>query len=114
MHELSVALSLLEEVDAVAAREGATSVASVRLRLGAMSGIVRDALAFSWDLARVDTVAVDARLDIEDVPVIVWCPQCRAERDVRAGAGLTCAACGTIAPTILRGREVELVAVEVS
>ncbi len=113
MHELSVALALLEEIDAAAAREGATRVASVRLRLGRMSGVVRDALVFSWELARADTVACDAALLIDDVAVAVWCPRCDAEREIRDGEGLTCAACGAVAPTIVRGRELELVAMEV-
>jgi hydrogenase nickel incorporation protein HypA/HybF len=113
MHELTVALSLLDEVGATAEREGATRVASVRLRLGRMSGIVRDALLFSWELARVDTVASEAALEIEDIPVAVWCPRCEGERSIPDGRGLICSECGTISPTIVRGRELELVAMEV-
>jgi hydrogenase nickel incorporation protein HypA/HybF len=113
MHELSLALSLLDEIEAVAAREGATRVAAVHLRLGQMSGVVRDALLFSWDLARADTVARDAALVIDEIPVAVWCAHCDAERSIRAGEGLTCSGCGNVAPTILRGRELEVVAMEV-
>ena len=113
MHELSLALSLLDEVGAAAAREGATRVASVHLRLGRMSGVVRDALLFAWDLARADTIASDATLVIDEVPVAVWCAHCAGERSVRAGEGLICAQCGAVTPTIVRGRELELVAMEV-
>lgn len=113
MHELSIALSLLDEVGAAAEREGATQVATVHLRLGRMSGVVRDALLFSWDLARADTVAAQAELHIDDVPLIVWCPRCDAEREPRENAGLECGTCGAIAPTIVRGREMELYAMEV-
>jgi hydrogenase nickel incorporation protein HypA/HybF len=113
MHELSLALSLLDQVGAAAVREGATRVASVRLRVGRMSGVVRDALLFSWDLARADTVASDATLLIDDVAVAVWCSRCDGERAIREGEGLTCSQCGAIAPTIVRGRELELVAMEV-
>ena len=113
MHELSLALALLDEIGAAAEREGATRVASVHLRLGQMSGVVRDALLFSWDLARVDTVASDASLVIDDVPIAVWCPRCDGERSVRAGEGLVCSHCGSVAPTIVRGRELEFVSMEV-
>ncbi len=113
MHELTFALSLLDEVGAAAERERATRVTSVHLRLGRMSGVVRDALLFSWELARADTVASDAVLVIDEVPVAVWCPKCDGERAVRDGEGLTCVQCGTIAPTIVRGREVELTSMEV-
>lgn len=113
MHELSIALSLLDEVGTVAAREGATRVANVRLRLGRLSGVARDALLFSWELARAETIATDAALLIDDVPVAVWCPSCEAERAVRDCEGFACSACGTIAPTIVRGREIELIGMEV-
>ncbi len=113
MHELSVALSLLDEVGEAAKREGVTSVSSVRLRVGRMSGIARDALLFAWELARADSVAANADLHIEDIDVAIYCTQCACERAPLTGAGLTCGACGTIAPHVLRGRELELVAMEV-
>lgn len=113
MHELSLALSLLDQVGAVAEREGATRVANVRLRLGRLAGVARDALLFSWDLAREGTVAGDASLTIEDVAPVVWCPRCDGERPVRDGDFLICGQCGTVTTTIVRGRELELVAMEV-
>lgn len=113
MHELSVVLSLLDEISAAAQREGATRVACVHLRLGRLSGISRDALLFSWDLARADTVASDATLAIDDIAVAIWCHGCDGERAVLDGAGLTCSRCGTVARAIVRGRELELYAMEV-
>ncbi len=72
-----------------------------------------DALTFAWDLARADTVASEAELRIEEVAVTVMCTQCDREGEPRDGGGLICNACGAPAPTILRGREMELVAMEV-
>ena len=113
MHELSVALSLLDEIGEAAVRERATSVSSVRLRVGRVSGIARDALLFAWDIARADTVASKAELHIEVIDVAIYCTHCLAERAPRAGGGLACATCGTIAPHVVRGRELELVAMEI-
>lgn len=114
MHELSVALSLLDEIGTVAARERAASVTLVRLRVGRLSGIARDALSFAWDLARVDTVASNAELHIEDVDVVLFCPRCEQERAPLEGGGLVCGVCGALAPSIVHGRELELVALEVA
>jgi hydrogenase nickel incorporation protein HypA/HybF len=114
MHELSLALGLIESVSEAAAREGAERVSAVHVRLGAMSGVVRDALAFSWELASADTVAAGSELRIEEIPLTVYCPACRAERSPLPGRGLVCPECGTVAPTIVRGRELELVAMEVN
>jgi hydrogenase nickel incorporation protein HypA/HybF len=114
MHELSVALSLLDEIGSVAARERAVSITSVRLKVGRMSGIARDALLFAWDLAREDTVAAHAELHIEDIAVTVFCPRCEQERAPLEGGGLVCGVCGALAPSIVHGRELELVALEVA
>lgn len=114
MHELSVALSLLEEIEEAAERAGATAVSSVRLRIGRMSGIASGALLFAWEMARVDTIAADARLEIDDIAVIVYCQTCQAERVPLDGAGLTCGTCGTRTHSIVHGRELELVAMEVA
>ena len=114
MHELSVALSLLEDIEEAAERAGATCVTSVRLKIGRLSGIAGGALLFAWEMARVDTIAANARLDIDDVAVIVYCQTCQSERAPLDGAGLTCGTCGTPAHSIVHGRELEFVAMEVA
>jgi hydrogenase nickel incorporation protein HypA/HybF len=113
LHELSVALGILEGVTETAARQGIDRVSAVHVRIGALSGIAPDALAFSWELAAERTVAAGSRLQIEHVPLVVFCERCNAERTPDPGTGLDCPACRTPAPTIVRGRELQLVAMEV-
>ncbi|HEY6234211.1 MAG TPA: hydrogenase maturation nickel metallochaperone HypA [Candidatus Elarobacter sp.] len=113
MHELSVALNLLEGVQQTATRDGIDRILAVHVRIGALSGIAPDALRFSWELATAGTVAADSALRIEDVPLIVFCENCAAERAPRAASGLVCPSCGSACPNIVRGRELQLVAMEV-
>jgi hydrogenase nickel incorporation protein HypA/HybF len=113
VHELSVALNLLEGVQESALRDGIERILAVHVRVGALSGIAPDALRFSWELATAGTVAADSALRIEDVPLVVYCERCAAERAPRPSSGLTCPSCGSACPTILRGRELQLVAMEV-
>jgi hydrogenase nickel incorporation protein HypA/HybF len=112
MHELSIALSILEVVEEEAARHGGR-VAAVHLRLGPLSGVVRAALVSAYDLAREDTSLAQAELVIEEVPVAVYCPACDAERAPVSVWELRCAACGAPTPEVVRGRELEVVALEV-
>ncbi|MDP9024998.1 MAG: hydrogenase maturation nickel metallochaperone HypA [Candidatus Eremiobacteraeota bacterium] len=65
-------MSLLEGVTEEAAKQRIGRVSAVHVRLGAMSGVVRDALAFSWELAAADTVAAGSRLVIEEIPLAVF------------------------------------------
>lgn len=113
MHELSVALSLLEGVEETASRDGIAHVSMVRVRVGALSGISPDALRFSWELATTGTVAAESTLEIEDVPLAVYCDRCAKDREPRVAAGLMCPVCRNVCPTIVRGRELQLVAMEV-
>jgi hydrogenase nickel incorporation protein HypA/HybF len=113
MHELSLALSLLDGISRTAEEQGIERVTAVHLRIGALSGIARDALAFSWDVATADTLAAGSELRIEDVPLAVYCELCESERAPKPGTGLVCPVCGRAAPRILRGQELQLVAMEV-
>jgi hydrogenase nickel incorporation protein HypA/HybF len=66
MHELSIALSLIDAVCDELPRLGAgASVRAIRIRVGPRSGVVADALAFAFDVAVADTPVAGARLEIE-------------------------------------------------
>ena len=112
MHELSIALSIVETASEEAQRHGGR-VEAVHLRLGAFSGVVKDALLFSWDLACADTPLAGARLEIEEIPVRVWCPTCQFERTLDAEFDLRCPVCGGSDTELRTGRELELSALEI-
>lgn len=114
MHELSIAVSLVEMASQEATRAGSEQVRTVYVKVGALSGVVRDALLFAFDVAAAQTMLEDATLEIEDVPVVVYCPQCEAERELQDVYGFTCPVCGTLAPEIRRGRELEITAIEIT
>jgi len=62
LHEISVALSLLEGVETTAREQGIDRVNAVHVRIGALSGIVRDALLFSWDAVTAETICEGSQL----------------------------------------------------
>ncbi len=113
MHELSVAMSLVEAACEKAGTLGDVRVDAVFVRLGPFSGVVKDALAFCFDVAAQGSVIEGARLDIEDVPVVVFCPRCAVERQLAGWQHLCCPVCGESTPEIVTGRELELTALEV-
>jgi hydrogenase nickel incorporation protein HypA/HybF len=113
MHELSVALSLLDLAAAEAERRGGGRVVAVHLRLGPLSGVAAEALRSAYDLARECSGLPDAELVIEEVPLVVHCPACAAERVLASASCLCCPDCGAPTPDVLRGRELDLVALEI-
>jgi hydrogenase nickel incorporation protein HypA/HybF len=112
VHELSIAMGILDRVSEQAAARGFDRVSAVRLQVGAMAGVVRDSLRFSWELACADTVAAGSRLDIEEIPLAVYCEGCRQEKTLERIV-LRCPVCGSPTPRILRGRELQIVSMEV-
>uniref|UniRef100_Q01S86 Zn finger protein HypA/HybF (Possibly regulating hydrogenase expression)-like protein n=1 Tax=Solibacter usitatus (strain Ellin6076) TaxID=234267 RepID=Q01S86_SOLUE len=66
MHELSIAMSIVEVASEEARRQGGARVDAVHLKLGALSGVVKEALLFSWDLACEESPVAGARLEIEE------------------------------------------------
>ena len=112
MHELSVAISLIEQLEQVARREGARKITAVHLAIGALSGVEREPLEFCFPMAAEGTLAEGARLEIDDVPVALRCRACGAE----ATAGdlpLACPRCGEPAIEITGGRELQVRSMEV-
>lgn len=112
MHELSVAMGIVEMAAEEAARRGGARVGAVHLRLGRLSGVVREALLFSYDVACEGTPLEGSRLVVEDVAVVAYCPACEAETSPAAGRHFRCPACDGPTPQVLRGREIEVVALE--
>ena len=113
MHELSIAQSIVEMVEEVAQREGAARVSSINLRLGAMSSVVEEALLFSFEVVAAGTAAEGARLAVEKVPLVVFCPTCDAESTLSAPV-FTCPRCGQPTHTVVSGKELEVMSVELA
>jgi hydrogenase nickel incorporation protein HypA/HybF len=68
MHELSIAMSIVEIACEEAGRQGGGPVDEVHLKMGLDSGVVSDALLFSWELACEGTRAEGAKLLIDQQP----------------------------------------------
>lgn len=114
MHELSIALSIIEGASEEALKRGGAQVHAVHLRLGALSGVVKDALLFSYEVACAGTPLEGSKLVIEDVPVVVYCRTCDAEQTLETIQRFCCPACGELTPDVIRGKQLELVGLEIT
>jgi hydrogenase nickel incorporation protein HypA/HybF len=114
MHELSIAITLVEQAQQVARRHGDVTVSVVRVRVGELAGVVPDALRFSFGLARAGTAADAALLVVEDVPALARCEPCERTFPVGTPPFFWCPRCDTPTSGVVSGRELELTAVELS
>lgn len=113
MHELSIALSMIEQIEEETAKRGGGKVEAVYVRVGILSGVDTAALRFAYDLAREGTTLAGSRLEIEAIPLLVFCPQCASTHAPRP-TNIACPRCVTPEQQILQGRELEVRAFEMA
>lgn len=112
MHELSIAMSIVELAEEEAERRG-VQVTAVHLRLGALSGVVKEALLGSYEMACEESPLKGSKLIIEDAPVLISCPRCKAQRPISSIQLFCCVECGSPASEIVQGKEIEVFALEI-
>lgn len=111
MHELSVAQALVDQVENIVREQHAKSATLIRVRIGALSGVVAELLATAFSLAAAGSVAEAAKLEIVAAPIRVLCLSCGAESDATANR-LLCGICGDWHTQVISGDELILESVE--
>ncbi len=94
MHELSIALALVDEVEQIRARERASNVCGISVSLGELCGVEREALEFCFPFAAEGTCVERAKLIINEVKTEVLCAEC-GQRSNPEMPCIICAGCGS-------------------
>ena len=113
MHELSIALSILDIAAEEAEARGIVSVKKIHLKLGPLAGVVKEALVSAFEMARHESALAQAELVIEEMPILIRCPNCRDLRPIVSMQQFACADCGAASADVAQGREMEIVALEI-
>lgn len=111
MHELSLIASLFEILEAHKAKEGLTKITMVKLRCGLLSGVVPECLETAFEIYKKDTMASEAKLILEVVPVKFRCHRCGREETAQ-NLPFFCSVCQSSDVDILDGTELTLVSIE--
>jgi hydrogenase nickel incorporation protein HypA/HybF len=113
MHELAVAQSIVDAVEARAAECNAARVKGVRLKIGEASGIVTDSLTFCFEmLASLDPTLAGAQLLIDTVPHRARCRHCATEFNV-INFVAQCPTCKEWSSEIVSGTELQILEMEI-
>ncbi len=111
MHEYSICIALLEQVEQIAYQHHAEQVDKIILKIGPLSGVEAELLQHAWPLAAAATISEQAELVIESAPVVVRCTQCNTESEVPPNR-LLCTACGDFRTRLVSGDEMLLASIE--
>ncbi|OGQ86553.1 MAG: hydrogenase maturation nickel metallochaperone HypA [Deltaproteobacteria bacterium RIFOXYD12_FULL_56_24] len=112
MHEMSLAVSIVELVSGKARAAGATKVTAIELEVGKLSGLMPEALAFCFEAAARDTLAQGARLEIREVEGGGRCLAC-GHAFVLDSLLAQCPQCGGYAVETVQGRELQVVSLTI-
>ena len=107
MHEMSIAESIVSIAAEELKKHRLEKLVLVRVRYGALSNVVAESLSFCFDAMTMNTPLAGARLELEELPVILRCGQCGVSftpkgRDLFA----PCPTCGqNLGHEVEQGRE---------
>lgn len=117
MHEMSVAMSLLDLASAEAMRQNCKRLVRVRVEYGPLSGILPEALQFCFAALARGTPHENAELELVALPLRLRCPFCGS---LFGGEGQEaiwqpCPQCGeSFGHMVEQGRELLLAQIEAS
>jgi len=113
LHELSIALEILDIVEKEARIHGASAVREVSLRVGDLSGVEVEPLTFSFDTVKKEReLTRETVLEIDRVPVKIRCLPCGREY-YNADHRVLCPQCQGFETQLLQGEELEIEEIEI-
>ena len=111
MHELAICQALMSQIESIAAERNASSVVSIVVGMGPLSGVEAQLLKHAYPVASAGTVAEGAELVIKNLPIRIKCSHCGNESDALPNK-LVCSECGDWRTTLISGDELMLMSVE--
>jgi hydrogenase nickel incorporation protein HypA/HybF len=113
MHEAGLMQEVFEIACDAMRREGGTQIQRMTLRVGALAGVVPEALQFAFGAMKEATPAADAELVIECLPARLICTNCASEFACEDCPAF-CPECGSVRTEVRQGMELDLVSLELS
>ena len=107
MHELSIAMSIVELAEEYAGKESAGKVTALEIEVGDFSGVVMDALDFAMEEAVKGSLCEGATWKIIPIPSLARCRACGHTYQPES-LYQSCPVCGEYGFEILHGEELRL------
>lgn len=111
MHEIKIAEELIGIIRQVAEEENLKKVTKVNIQFGKMIMIVSDVFHFVFESAVKGTVAKNAKLYLEILPVKFACNKCKEETEID-DLLFVCPLCGSNDLNLIQGREIIIESIE--
>ena len=110
MHEMSIVVELLNQLEAVAAEHSVLRIEAFTVQAGVLRGVVPETLDIAFESASIGTVAEGAELTLEIIPPLARCRQCGCEFQTGEDSYL-CPQCNLADVDVIQGNEILLASV---
>jgi hydrogenase nickel incorporation protein HypA/HybF len=115
VHEVSIALGMVDELYRIARENNAGRISSVKLKIGKMSGIVTDSLTFAFDAIKLEhPLLSETEIVIVEVPLVYECNDCHVSFNAEDIYFPSCAGCGSRDLRLVSGEEQHIESVEIT
>ncbi len=104
MHEFSVVANIIKTAEKTAANVGLKQVSSIKMSVGQLRQLDPDTLNFAFQAASKGTIVEGAKLEIENVPVLLACKKCGSQSEVEEA--YFCPVCENVDVEIIQGKEI--------
>ena len=112
MHELSIASQVIETVITTVDQKQLGHVKAVVLKIGLLTDVVPDSLAFGFDALKSETILKDTELIINTITIKGKCGSCESNFEVKE-YNFCCPKCESFEVTITEGKELDIEYLEV-
>ena len=114
MHEMGIAMRIVEiATSAIPPDIEEARIERVNLKVGRLTAVVPESLRFCFNIASSDTPLAGASLEMEETPIVVECGKCGAETTIEQPP-FACSECGGGNVTIISGRELNVLSIEMA
>jgi hydrogenase nickel incorporation protein HypA/HybF len=107
MHELSIAMSIVDIAFRQAEAASAETVSQIELDIGTLSGIEFESLEFALNVAVKDSMFEDTRFKINRIEPLCVCRACEHLYSPGKDFG-ACPACGKQDAEFIKGKELQI------
>ena len=113
MHELSIAINIIENIEEEAKKVDASSVSELTIEIGMLSGVVLEALEFALQEAVKNTILQNTSIDYQIIEAKAKCNSC-GEEYVTEDFFSVCPKCSNPYSDIIEGKELKIKRINVT
>ncbi len=112
MHEMSIVQNILEIIDETLSESDQKKLKEVVVDIGDLVAVVPDSIQFCFEALIQDSVYENAKLTINNIPVIIKCKICNNDSNINR-YDFTCPKCNSPEIKLVSGEELNIRYLEV-